>query len=59
MLSALATYWTLMEILGQDSGYKILVFTRQAAKPPGSPKIVLDHVRVYLCALGFLTVGCI
>ena len=24
------------------------IFTRPAAKPPGGPKIVLDHVRVYI-----------
>ena len=27
------------------------IFTRPAAKPPGGPKIVLDHVRVYIYIL--------
>ena len=49
-----------------------ILFTAQLAgkaRQLGCPKIVLDHVRVYLyiyiyiyiclCALGFLTIGCI
>ena len=42
--------------------YYVGVFTAQLAgkaRQLGCPKIVLDHVRVYMYALDFLTIGCI